>query len=117
MIIGNAGRCSRKIDCSLDEDEYMCDNNQTFKPSDTPNRNDKQFFVKNVEQTLRLIRFPVNANITKSGTTFSAGFMLHQSSLSTSVIEVLVYTYMTIQPPASVHRNITGTHVNFTLIE
>ena len=60
------GRCNRKIDCLFGEDEYMCDYDNTLRVYDTPYRDEKQFFMKGVEQKLRLIRFPADSNFTKA---------------------------------------------------
>ena len=58
------GRCNRVIDCALGEDEYMCNYDTTKEDHDTLYRAHKQFFVKNVEQKLHLIRFPSDSNTT-----------------------------------------------------
>ncbi|CAF1487199.1 unnamed protein product [Adineta steineri] len=59
------GRCNRAVDCSSGEDEYMCNYKSTSKSNITSYRQNKQDSVKVRKRILRLIPFPIQANVTR----------------------------------------------------
>ncbi|CAF0916280.1 unnamed protein product [Adineta ricciae] len=61
-----SGRCDQKFDCSMGEDEYMCEYQHISQLTRFQYREEKEIIVKNSHQKIQLIQFPIDSNITLS---------------------------------------------------
>ena len=57
-------RCDGDFDCQLGEDEYMCDRLSLLTLTSVPYRREKESRIRSAPNSLRLFRYPRDANIT-----------------------------------------------------